>query len=176
MFSLALVTKNVDSYECVEPLFGSEMNIPLYETCLTKRDCKNTNKLIAGILPYWTDGKIHYSLCITRKTGPKTSLLLQPMEQDWKFYAVDRRTQHHIAAAQLPIAKTVNSYTCFKKSPFGKMTNSGYEHCSTDADCKDAKIPGVIPRQKLKREYPHCFRPQTVVNPPMCCNKWALYD
>ena len=27
----------------------------------TKRDCENTNKLIAGILPpYWTDGIIHY--------------------------------------------------------------------------------------------------------------------
>ena len=55
------------------------------------------------------------------------------------------------------------------------MTNSGYEHCSTDADWKDAKIPGVIPGQK-HREYPHCFRPQTVVDPPICCSKWALHD
>ena len=95
-----------------------------------------------------------------------------------------------ISTTELPIAKRVDSYTCFTSYKlfefahtyynYGKMKNLSFQSCSTDADCKDTyNSLGVD--AKLKGKYPLCFRRQAGVNtsveePSICCNKWALYE
>ncbi len=132
-----------------------------YDTCSTDKDCD------------WISGGIYSGnpYCLSREEGPsiccqRLAMLLPSVEK--------------ISITQLPIAKSVDSYTCFKKPTFDKRTSSGFKYCSTDADCENAKIPGLYAGQKDK-EYPHCFRRKStgakaVEDPPICCSKWALYD
>ena len=132
-----------------------------YEICSTDKDC------------HWVAGgdRSSHHYCLGREEGPsicceKLAMLLPSVEK--------------ISTKPLPIAKRVDSYTCFKKSTSGKRTTSaGFQYCSTDADCENAKIPGLYAGQK-DREYPRCFSRkagfETMEEPPICCNNWALYD
>ena len=132
-----------------------------YEICSTDKDC---NWYAGG-----DESRHHY--CVSREEGPsicceKLAMLLPSVET--------------ISTKPLPIAKRVDSYTCFKKFTFGKKVSSGFKYCSTDADCEDSKIPGLYAGQK-EREYPYCFRRKAAgaeaeENSPICCSKWALYD
>jgi len=86
-----------------------------------------------------------------------------------------------VITTQLPIAKSVDSYSCFTEAASAKRKKFVYRVCKTDADCKHAKITATTSGQIINgQHYPLCVRreegPETQAGPPICCSKWALYD